>query len=145
LRQAGIRFLVLEADAHAGGRVYSRPEMKTHLGLVLDEGANLINSTDTLAIRLLDKFDISYVRRVTPGTDSMFYVYEGRSFDQAGMEQLLYTSSAAAMAQIAADQEVWSRDVDRANDPRFINESIAAYRPCCAPFSGVNMAASWRI
>jgi monoamine oxidase len=127
LRQAGIRFVVLEADAHAGGRVYSRPEMKTHLGLVLDEGANLINSTDTLAIRLLDKFDIPYVRRLTPGADSMFYVYEGRAYDQTGMEQLLYTSSATAMAQIADDQEVWNHDADRANDPRFINESIATY------------------
>jgi monoamine oxidase len=131
LRQAGIRFLVLEADAHAGGRVYSRPEMKTHLGLVLDEGANLINSTDTLAIRLLDKFDIPYVRRLTPGADSMHYIYEGRSYDQAEMEQLLFGVSAAALAKMAGDQGAWNTDEDRENNPRFINESIAAYLVKC--------------
>jgi monoamine oxidase len=123
--------LVLEADAHAGGRVYSRPEMKTHLGLVLDEGANLINSTDTLAIRLLDKFDIPYVRRLTPGADSMHYIYEDRSYDQAAMEQFLFGVGAAALAKMAGDQEAWNTDEDRENNPRFINESIAAYLAKC--------------
>jgi monoamine oxidase len=131
LRQAGIRFLVLEADAHAGGRVHSRPEMKTHLGLVLDEGANLINSTDTLAIRLLNKFDIPYVRRLTPGADSMHYVYNGRAYDQAAMEQLLFSASASALAKMAADQDDWNKDEDRKNNRRFINESIAAYLVKC--------------
>ena len=50
LLQAGIPFIILEAEDHAGGRVHSRPEKHSKFGLVIDEGANLINSTDTLAI-----------------------------------------------------------------------------------------------
>ncbi len=127
LRQAGIRFVVLEAETQAGGRVSSRPEKTTHLGLVLDEGANLINSTDRLMIGLLDKFDINYVRRLTPGVDAMNYVYDGRIYDQAEMEQLIFAKNGPAMAQFSADQENWNRDEDRRDDQRFIDESIADY------------------
>lgn len=79
LRQASIRYVVLEAEAQAGGRVQSRLEMNTMLGLVLDEGANLINSTDHLAIGLMNKFGIAYVRRLTLGADAMTYFYDGRT------------------------------------------------------------------
>jgi len=127
LRQAGIRYVVLEAEDHAGGRVHSRPEKSTHLGLVLDEGANLINSTDHLMIGLLDKFDVKYVRRLTPGVDAMQYVYDGRCYDQAQMEQLIFSANHSALAQYAADQATWSKDSDRDHNPRFINESIADY------------------
>jgi monoamine oxidase len=127
LRRAGISFLVLEAQSHAGGRVSSRPETTTQLGLVLDEGANLINSTDTLALRLMNRFDIPYVRRLKPGADGMRYVYDGRVYDQAEMEQALFTSCAAAMEMIAKGRELWRTDDDPANDPRFINESIASF------------------
>jgi monoamine oxidase len=127
LQQSGIRYQVLEADNHAGGRVYSRPEMKTHLGLVLDEGANLINSTDRIAINLLNKFGIGYVRRLTLGADAMHYIYNGRSFSQTEMELMLFRDSSAAMAQIAADQAAWNLDEARASNPRFINVSIATY------------------
>jgi monoamine oxidase len=127
LKRAGIRFIVLEADGHAGGRVHSRPEMKTHLGLVLDEGANLINSTDRIAISLLNRFGIGYVRRLTLGQDPMHYVYGAQVFDQAQMEAYLFKSSATCLAQIAADEVLWNKDEGRAHNPVFINDSIAAY------------------
>ena len=38
---------ILEAATSRGGRVFSRMEQVSDLGLVLDEGANLINSTDS--------------------------------------------------------------------------------------------------
>jgi monoamine oxidase len=126
-QQSGIRYQVLEAAAHAGGRVYSRPEMTTHLGLVLDEGANLINSTDRIAITLLNRFGIGYVRRLTLGADPMHYIYEGKVFDQAGMEAYLFHSSASCLAQIAADEVLWNKDEERAHNPIFINDSIAEY------------------
>ena len=131
LRQAGIRYVVLEAEERAGGRVRSRPEMNTHLGLVLDEGANLINSTDMLAIGLLNKFGIKYVRRLTLGVDAMHYIYDGRNYDQSEMEHLMFSAGAAAMAQIAADQVTWNKDENRDHNSFFINESIAEYLKRC--------------
>jgi monoamine oxidase len=127
LRRAGISFVVLEAQPHSGGRVHSRPEMDSMLGLTLDEGANLINSTDTLAIRLMNRFSITYVRRLAPGADGMQYFYRDRCYDQAEMDALLFSVEAPAMEHIALGQEVWIADDDRANDPRFIYESIAAF------------------
>ncbi len=127
LRQAGIRFVVLEAQDQAGGRVFSRPEKATHLGLVLDEGANLINSTDDLMIGLLNKFGIKYVRRLKRGVDAMHYVYAGRMYGQAAMEQLIFSKNENALAQFAADQAIWTNVENLRRDPRFINESIANY------------------
>ncbi len=118
---------MLEAQPHAGGRVYSRPEVNSTLGLTLDEGANLVNSTDTLAIRLLNRFDIKYVRRLAPGADSMHYIYQDRHYDQAEMDALLFRAEGHAMAPIASGQQVWMADDDRANDQRFIFESIATF------------------
>jgi monoamine oxidase len=127
LRQAGIRYVVLESEDRAGGRVRSRPEMSSNLGLVLDEGANLINSTDLLAIGLLNKFGIKYVRRLTLGADAMHYVYDGRAYEQAEMERLLFAGSAVALKAISVDQAIWNRDENRNHNPLFINESIADY------------------
>ncbi len=127
LRQAGIRYVVLESQNHAGGRVYSRPEKATHLGLVLDEGANLINSTDSLMIGLLNKFGIKYVRRLKPGVDAMHYIYAGRVYSQAEMEEFIFSTNARALAQFAADHVQWSNIEIQNRDPRFINESIAEY------------------
>ncbi len=120
-------FLVLESQPRAGGRVNSRPEANTQLGLVLDEGANLVNSTDTLAIQLLHRFNIPYVRRLKPGADGMHYVYDGCSFDQAGMAKALFTANASAMEKISIGDGLWSADGDHANNPLFINESIASF------------------
>ncbi len=127
LRVAGIPFIVLEAAAHGGGRIQSRPELNSALGLVLDEGANLINSTDTIVIRLLNRFNIPYVRRLTPGTDSMHYVHAGRLYDQRGFEREIFTKNTTALARYAEDQAAWNAATDRDNDPRFINESMASY------------------
>ena len=84
LNRAGLSFLILEADDRAGGRVQSRREIGTDLGLVLDEGANLINSTDTLAIGLLNRFDVPYVRRLPRGVDHMHYLLDGLIRDTFG-------------------------------------------------------------
>lgn len=105
--------------------------MSTMLGLVLDEGANLINSTDRLAIGLMNKFGIKYVRRLTLGEDAMHYVYDGKSYDQAEMEALLFTNSAKALEQIAADQAIWNTDESRHHNLSFLNESIADYLERC--------------
>jgi monoamine oxidase len=127
LKRAGVRFIVLEADHLAGGRVHSRPELKTRLGLVLDEGANLINSTDRIVINLLNRFDIAYVRRLTLGFDHMHYIYESRVYSQAEMQSLVFSTSGSCLKQIAADQELWNKDESRGHNPIFINDSIADY------------------
>lgn len=131
LDRADIGYCILEADGHAGGRVSSRPEQHSHLGLVLDEGANLINSTDTLAIRLLDQFAIPYVRRLKPGMDSMHYLVDGREYDQSRFDQLLFSESREAINRFVHDQEHWRRDTERDINPDFIDESIAAYLARC--------------
>ena len=127
LRQAGIRYVVLESQNHAGGRVFSRPEKTTLLGLVLDEGANLINSTDSLMIGLLNKFGIKYVRRLKPGVDAMHYFYAGRIYEQAEMEEFLFSTNSQAFTQFSVDYAQWSNIEIQNRDPRFINESIAEY------------------
>lgn len=127
LGRANISFSILEAEDRPGGRVYSRPEAASALGLTLDEGANLINSTDVLAIRLMNNASISYVRRVSPRAESMHYVVAGRSFSQAEADALLFSENPAATAQFAADQQSWREDRDRDINPRFTDESIAAY------------------
>ena len=127
LRQANIENIVLESAPTAGGRVKSRPEKNTRLGLVIDDGANLINSTDNLAIRLLDRFNISYVRRLKPGSDNMNYVVHGELHDQVSFDRLLFRESRQAINHITADQEVWRSKTDRDFDPFFIDESIASY------------------
>ena len=127
LLQADMPFTILEAADHAGGRVFSRPERNSHLGLVLDEGANLINSTDTLALRLMNRFDINYVRRLKPGMDSMHFLVAGEEYDQEGFDALLFRDSRVAINTIVHDQDVWRADAKRDVDPKFINESIANY------------------
>ena len=127
LQQAGVSFTVLEANDHAGGRVFSRPEKHSHLGLVLDEGANLINSTDTLAIRLMNRFNISYVRRLKTGSDSMNYLYAGQRYDQAGIDRVLFQDSRTAINHMLHDQDIWRADKERDFNPKFIDESIASY------------------
>jgi monoamine oxidase len=127
LKQADVSFTILEADDHAGGRVFSRPERNSHLGLVLDEGANLINSTDTLAIRLMNQFNINYVRRLKPGMDSMHYLVAGQEYDQEAFDALLFRESREAINHITNDQDIWRADKNRDVDPKFINESIESY------------------
>jgi monoamine oxidase len=127
LLQANVPFTILEAADHAGGRVFSRPERHSHLGLVLDEGANLINSTDTLALRLMNQFDINYVRRLKPGMDSMNYLVAGERYDQDAFDTLLFLESRSAINIIVNDQDVWRSDAMRDVNPKFIDESIASY------------------
>ena len=114
-------------DDRPGGRIQSRREIGTDLGLTIDEGANLINSTDTLAIGLLNRFDIPYVRRLRRGVDHMHYVLDGVSYDQAGMQDLQFEAGEQALTQIARDQEEWERDSNRDINIHFIDESIAHY------------------
>ena len=127
LEQAGFSSLVLEADVQTGGRIKSRPEMFTHLGLTLDDGANLINSTDTLALRLMNQFGIRYVRRLKAGMDGMNYLVDGVLHDQAGFDKLIYAESEAAINAIFGDQTIWQVAERRDTDPKFIDESIADY------------------
>lgn len=131
LQQANISFKLLEADDHVGGRVHSRPEIHSHLGLVLDDGANLINSTDTLAIRLMNSFGIAYVRRLKSGVDSMNYLHDGQLYTQSGMDRLLFQESRTALNHMLHDQDVWRNDTERDFNPKFIDESIASYLARC--------------
>jgi monoamine oxidase len=127
LRQANISCVLLEASDHSGGRVSSRHERHSHLGLTLDEGANLINSTDTLAIRLMNQFGIKYVRRLKPGSDSMHFLLNGEELDQSQFDTLLFQESRAAINVIQLDQDEWNNDTDRDTNPKFIDESIKYY------------------
>jgi monoamine oxidase len=127
LRQAQIPFVVLEADPQVGGRIQSRPEAGSKLGLTLDEGANLINSTDTIAIKLMDRFNIAYVRRLRSGAESMHYLYKGQNYEQAEFDKLLFADSGAAIDAILLDQERWRTDEKRDYNSYFIDESITSY------------------
>ena len=110
LRAAGFSVIVFEADERAGGRVKSRAEHFSRLGLTIDDGANLINSTDTLAIRLMNQFNIRYVRRLKPGMDSMNYLVNGHLYSQVDFDRLLFSESRKAINAILADQEIWRAD-----------------------------------
>ena len=125
--QASLPCLILEAEERAGGRVSSRKERHSHLGLTLDEGANLINSTDTLAIRLMNQFGIRYVRRLKPGSDAMHYLVNGEEYEQSAFDALLFKESREAINTISHDQDVWRAEDERDTDPRFIDVSIADY------------------
>ena len=127
LMQANVPFKVLEADDHSGGRIQSHIEKHSHLGLVIDDGANLINSTDRLAIGLMDKFGISYVRRLKHGMDGMHYICAGVEYDQAGFDKLIFAESRVAINSILADQDIWRSDQERDINPKFIDESITSY------------------
>ena len=127
LLQANVPFKVLEADDHSGGRIQSHVERFSHLGLVIDDGANLINSTDRLAIGLMDKFGITYVRRLKHGMDGMHYVVAGVEYDQQGFDKLIFAESRGAINTIMADQDIWRDDENRDINPKFIDESIASY------------------
>ncbi len=127
LQRAGYSVIVFEAEAGAGGRVKSRPEKQTRLGLTIDDGANLINSTDTLALRLMDSFGIRYVRRLKRGMDSMNYLVRGVLYDQQDFDRLIFDESRSAINAMLADQDFWRSDLERDTNPRFIDESIAAY------------------
>ena len=127
LKQAGFSAIIFEADGQIGGRVKSRPEKFTQLGLTLDDGANLINSTDTLALRLMNQFGIRYVRRLKAGMDGMNYLVDGTLYDQAGFDQLIYAEAGAAITAIQSDQVLWRDDAARDTAPKFIDESIADY------------------
>ncbi len=127
LQLADVPFMVLEAHDTWGGRIKSRPEKQSKLGLMLDEGANLINSTDTLAIRLMNKFNISYVRRLTAGAESMRYLQNGEVYSQEAFDALLYQDSRAAINHIQHDQAEWRADENHDSNPRFIDESIRTY------------------
>ena len=127
LKRAGFNVIVFEADERAGGRVKSRPERFSRLGLTIDDGANLINSTDTLALRLMNSFGIRYVRRLKPGMESMNYLVDGVLHDQESFDQLLFNESRTAINIITADQDIWRADAERDTNPVFIDESIASY------------------
>jgi monoamine oxidase len=127
LRQANIDCVVLESSDHSGGRVLSRHERHSHLGLTLDEGANLINSTDTLAIRLMNQFGINYVRRLKPGSDSMHFLVNGEELDQERFDRLIFRESREAINIIQHDQDSWNSDPERDTNPKFIDESIKSY------------------
>jgi monoamine oxidase len=127
LKKADIPFILLEAAAATGGRVQSHTERFTHLGLTIDDGANLINSTDTIALKLMDRFGITYVRRLKSNADSMNYLVNGVLYDQAGFDTLLFQDSRSAVNQIMHDDAAWTADTASNYNPRFIDESIAAY------------------
>lgn len=127
LREAGISYVLLEADVRPGGRIYSRPERGTKLGLVLDEGANLINSTDRLALRLMKKFKIPYVRRVLEGQDNMSYLVDGRLLSQTQMEEFLFARNEQALRRVARDQRLLLRYSQATTEDYFTRISIAEY------------------
>jgi monoamine oxidase len=127
LHLGGFSVILLEADKQTGGRVKSRPEQFTDLGLTLDDGANLINSTDTLLLRLMDQFGIPYVRRLKPGIDSMNYLIDGNLYDQAKFDALIFAECRPTINTILADQARWRATPARDTDPKFIDESIASY------------------
>lgn len=125
LRQAGVDHVVLESEDHAGGRVSSRPDVDS-MGLTLDEGANLINSIDKTVLRLLNGFEIPYIRRLPPGTDHMQYLINGKHYTQGAAERLLFATNYLVLSQIAWDARLRDNgDVQR--ERWMVNTSIATY------------------
>ena len=127
LGRSNVSFVMLEAEERPGGRVHSRPETSSTLGLTLDEGANLINSSDMLAIRLMNNANISYVRRLSPRAENMHYFVGGVGYSQAEADEQLFAENPDALAQFAADQQTWRDDRDRDINPQFTEDSIASY------------------
>lgn len=104
LSEAGIQAILLEQIARPGGRLFSRPATGD-LNLVLDEGANLINSSDKVTLSLLKRFAIPYVRRYPEGSpDHMGFLIEGRVYTQHEADALLFRTNARPLWRIAHDQ-----------------------------------------
>lgn len=127
LHRAGLSLTVLEAADRPGGRVSSRPERASGLGLTIDEGANLINSTDRLAIGLMDRFGIPYVRRLRADADHMNFFFGGEILDQEAMDRLIFAENPDCLAVMIEDQRAWMAHADPSTEDRFVDESIAAY------------------
>jgi monoamine oxidase len=127
LRQAGRSYLVLEASDRPGGRIYSRPDLGTDLGLTLDEGANLINSTDRVALKLLKRFQIPYVQRIPHGQDHMIYLFADKVLTQKQCEQVLFRDNAAALKRLAQDQRRRAAGIETKLMRHLTATSVQAY------------------
>jgi monoamine oxidase len=127
LRRARIPHFVLESNARAGGRIYSRQDQGTELGLVIDEGANLINSTDHITLGLLQRFHIPIVQRSPPGADHMVYLFDDQIFSQAEMEMRLFRGNQAALWWLNREQRARQLGEDHALLQRLTDTSISNY------------------
>lgn len=105
LRRAGVPHLLLERDQRPGGRIFSRPERGTHLGLTIDEGANLLNSTDEIGRALLERYHIPYVHRFPDGDSSMAYTFGNRWYSHREFTARLFASNREALKRISRDQQ----------------------------------------
>ena len=104
LSEAGIQAILLEQNARPGGRLFSRPAIGD-LELVLDEGANLINSSDEVTLSLLKRFRIPYVRRFpAEHSDHMAFLIEGRFLTQSEVDAFFFQTNAQSLWRIAQDQ-----------------------------------------
>lgn len=126
LRAAGVSHVVLEATDRAGGRISSRPD-NSGLGLMLDVGANLINSTDTHALKLLQRFQISYVERLQPGSDHMAYVLGRRYLTQKQVDAVLFARNPRALWQMAKDQNRRAKGGDAQFEAKLLSTPISTY------------------
>ena len=75
----------------------------------------------------MNRFGISYVRRLAPGADSMAYLVNHELLDQQSFDRLLFQESRLAINHIASDDLDWAGDADSHFNPRYIDESIARY------------------
>ena len=126
LREANVPYIVLEATDRAGGRILSRKDTD-NMGLTLDEGANLINSTDDIAIQLIHQFNVKYVQRMSNPKDHMNYLIDGKHYDQAQAEELLYKRNGQTFWKMGHDQAARDKGDDVATNERLTNINVEDY------------------
>ena len=127
LRRAHVPHVVLESKGRAGGRIYSRADLGTGLDLVLDEGANLINSTDRVTLGLLRRFHIPFVQGTPPGTDHMIYFFDDQILNQAEIEARLFRSNPVALWKLNRDQQVRQMGENQSLLRHLTDRSISDY------------------
>lgn len=119
LRKNQVPFVLLEQNPHIGGRVTSRADLLGS-GLMLDEGANLVNSTDTVLLGLIKEFQIPIVERFPNGEDNWMYLLDGKLMTQAEIEKYLFRTDLKALKQIALD-------IEKPRPDYFTNTSLREY------------------
>ena len=125
LQKAGVRAVVYEASRRVGGRVYSRSDLVA-AGLVVEMGAELINTDHDDMLALVDEFGLSLFDRRTDVADlsvpQSAYYFDGKSWSEAELAQLLQP----LVAQISYDADLLDQDWDR-YAPKFDRRSVAQY------------------
>jgi monoamine oxidase len=125
LRKAGVFADLYEANTRVGGRVYSRADLVA-ADLVLEMGAEFINTDHDDLLTLVDEFGLSLFDRRTDvanlNVPASAYFFNGKAWSEAELAQLLRP----LVAQISHDADLLDQDWDR-YAPKFDQYSVSQY------------------